>query len=162
MATPSRHVDGGFGRPAPVRPLPLTQAASERRFVLAYRAGDDVLRELLHFARDAGIEGATFTGLGALQEGAIAWWNPSTRRYEERPFRDQREVASLVGNVSLSPAGDDVEAHAHAVLGDRDGRAHAGHLLRGIVRPTLEVALVESASPLRRVRDEATGLSLLA
>jgi predicted DNA-binding protein with PD1-like motif len=37
-----------------------------------------------------------------------------------------------------------------------------GHFVSAVVRPTLEVLFVESSVPLRRVKDEATGLALLA
>jgi predicted DNA-binding protein with PD1-like motif len=51
--------------------------------------------------------------------------------------------------------------HAHAVVAKSDGSAHGGHLLQGIVRPTLEVVLSESPAWLHREVDEATGLPLI-
>jgi len=51
--------------------------------------------------------------------------------------------------------------HAHIVLGKSDGTAHGGHLLKGWVRPTLEVLVVESPNFLARTVDERPGLPLL-
>jgi predicted DNA-binding protein with PD1-like motif len=48
------------------------------------------------------------------------------------------------------------------VLGRRDGTALGGHLLRGVVNPTLEVVLTESPAQLRKRVDERTGLALIA
>lgn len=43
----------------------------------------------------------------------------------------------------------------------RDGTIRGGHLLEARVRPTLEMALVELPTRLKRKTDEETGLSLL-
>jgi len=49
----------------------------------------------------------------------------------------------------------------HCTVGKRDGSAHAGHLLQGHVRPTLEVLMIESPQHLHRYHDDNTGLALL-
>jgi predicted DNA-binding protein with PD1-like motif len=49
----------------------------------------------------------------------------------------------------------------HVVLGKSDATAHGGHLLEAVVRPTLEVILVESPKHLRRRHDPETGLGLI-
>jgi predicted DNA-binding protein with PD1-like motif len=51
--------------------------------------------------------------------------------------------------------------HAHVVVGKADGTAHGGHLLAAVVRPTLEVILVESPRHLQRRHDAETGLALI-
>jgi len=43
-----------------------------------------------------------------------------------------------------------------------DGTAHGGHLVEAVVRPTLEVILVESPQHLRRRHDPESGLALIA
>ena len=48
------------------------------------------------------------------------------------------EVLSLIGELSLTDA--DPQIHAHVVLGRAEATARGGHLIRGIVRPTLEVS----------------------
>ena len=53
------------------------------------------------------------------------------------------------------------KVHAHLVLGKRDGTAHGGHLIRAVVRPTLEVILTESPAHLRKEHDQETGLALI-
>ena len=58
-------------------------------------------------------------------------------------------MLSAIGDVAV---GDDGNAslHVHIVLGLSDGSTRGGHLLEGKVRPTLEVALAEAPSTLRR------------
>lgn len=138
----------------------IGRAGDERRFMIVLDTGDEVLDEIQRAASEASVEGATFSAIGALREATLAFWDPAERRYHELPVSDQAEVASLIGNVSHAPDGS-LKAHAHAVLGGRDGAALAGHLLRGIVHPTLEIHLIESAQPMTRRVDEATGLPLL-
>jgi hypothetical protein len=52
--------------------------------------------------------------------------------------------------------------HAHVVVGDSQGRARAGHLLEGHVRPTLELVLTETPAELHKRLDDASGLALIA
>jgi len=51
--------------------------------------------------------------------------------------------------------------HAHVVLGKSDATAHGGHLLEGVVRPTLEVVLTELPRQLHRRLDRESGLALI-
>lgn len=132
-----------------------------RRILLVLETGEEVIASVARFARERGIQGATFTGLGALRNGVLAYWDAETRAYEEHPLDEQMEVASLTGNVAVGPGATGIKVHAHAVLGTRDASARAGHVIRGIVHPTLEILLVETASPLAREKDDVTGLPLL-
>jgi predicted DNA-binding protein with PD1-like motif len=43
----------------------------------------------------------------------------------------------------------------------RDGSAWGGHLLEGVVRPTLEIIVTESPQSLVRRPDPETGLALI-
>lgn len=73
---------------------------------------------------------------------------------------EQCEVLSAIGDVAI---GDDGKPslHVHAVLGLRDGSTKGGHLLDGIVRPTLEVTLVETPGHLRRRKRPELGIALI-
>ena len=42
-----------------------------------------------------------------------------------------------------------------------DGSAKGGHLLRGVVRPTLEIVLHRSPAHLRKRHDAASGMALI-
>lgn len=55
----------------------------------------------------------------------------------------------------------DPQVHAHAVVAAADGHTLGGHLLRAVVRPTLEVIVTESPAHLRRSTDPGTGLALI-
>lgn len=132
---------------------------AERSFVLVMDRGDEALDCLTRFAREQQLSAARFTGLGAFSEVVLGFFDWETKSYLRIPLREQVEVASLVGDVTLGPDGPQV--HAHVVVSGRDGRALAGHLLEGRVRPTLEVMLIESPAQLRRQHDPESGLALI-
>ena len=127
--------------------------------ILVLRTGDDALDAIKELAVRNGIEGASFSAIGAFQTATIAYWNWDTKEYEHIEVAEQVEVLTLTGNVARS--GNDPRLHAHVILGRRDGSTIGGHLIRGLVRPTLEVFLIDYGMRLARTRDETTGLRLL-
>ncbi len=136
-----------------------TQSLAAHRHLLVFDTGDDFLNRLTEFAKANRIEGASFFGIGALQQATVAYWNWDTKEYENIEVSEQVEVLALSGSVARSDG--DVKIHAHTVLGRRDGSTVGGHLVRATVRPTLEVFIADHATRLARRRDAATGLWLL-
>ena len=127
--------------------------------VLVLHTGNDALAAITEFAVRNRIEGASFSAIGAFQEATIAYWNWDTKKYEHIEVPEQVEVLALTG--SIARAGNDPKLHAHVVLGRRDGSTIGGHLVRAVVRPTLEVFMVDFGARLTRRKDQATGLWLL-
>jgi predicted DNA-binding protein with PD1-like motif len=137
----------------------LISDAPQRTFALVFDKGDEVLENLLAFAREHGLAAAEFTGLGALSDAVLGYFDWQRKDYVRIPIDEQVEVLNLTGNVAL--ADGEPKLHAHIVLGKADGTAHGGHLLGGHVRPTLEVIVTESPRHLERRSDPETGLALL-
>jgi predicted DNA-binding protein with PD1-like motif len=135
------------------------EATRPRSWVLVFGVGDDPVPELERFARDHGLRGAHFTGIGAFSDAVVAFFEWSSRTYRDIPVREQVEVLSLAGDVAEGDGGWVV--HAHAVLGRADGAAVGGHLRAAHVRPTLEVVLEETPVHLVRVHDPESGLALI-
>ena len=132
----------------------------EKTFVLIFATGDEAIAGMTAFAREKGLAASHFTAIGAFQEAILGYFNLEKKDYEKIPVREQVEVLSLVGDISLSEKGEP-KIHAHVVLGRSDGTTRGGHLVEGRVRPTLEVMLVESPRHLRRKHDPETGLGLI-
>ena len=133
--------------------------ARRRDFLLVLDGGDDVIPSLIAFAQQSGITGASFFGIGAFSRATVAYWNKTTKVYEEIAVDEQVEVLSISG--SLATAGQEIKLHAHVTLGKRDGSAIGGHLLRATVYPTLEVFVRDTGGRLVREKDAGTGLMLL-
>ncbi len=127
--------------------------------LLVLDTGDEVIATLREYAKKNGIEGASFSGIGALQEATIAFWNWDTKQYEQIEVADQVEVLAIHGSIAW--AEDEVKIHAHVALGRRYGAAIGGHLVRAIVRPTLELFVSDLRTRLTRRKDDETGLWLL-
>jgi predicted DNA-binding protein with PD1-like motif len=137
----------------------LGGAEGNRRIAIVLSTDDNIKESLRAFATSHALTGC-FHGIGAVRHATIAFWNPTTREYEHTEIGEQAEVVSLIGNLALTR--DAFKMHAHVVLGLRGGRTVGGHLVDGVVHPTLELLFLESTPTLRREKDSATGLDLLA
>jgi predicted DNA-binding protein with PD1-like motif len=128
-------------------------------FVLVFDTGDTVIETLTRFARENSVTAAFFFGIGAFEQVTLAFFDLAKKEYEHISLNEQVEVTSLLGNISMFNG--EPKIHAHAVIGKRDGSAHSGHLIDGIVRPTLEVFITVSKGELRRSLDPITNLPLM-
>jgi predicted DNA-binding protein with PD1-like motif len=132
----------------------------ERTFVLILDQGEEAFRTVSEFADRQHISGASVTAIGAFETAKVGWFDIAAKTYKPIFVAEQCEVLSLAGDIAQ---GDDGRAslHLHAVLGLRDGSVRGGHLLQGIVRPTLEVTVVETAAHLRRKKHPELGIALI-
>jgi uncharacterized protein len=131
----------------------------EKTTVLVLESGEEVMDELLSFARRERLKSGRFTAIGAFERVILGYFDVGRKHYRKIPIQEQVEVLSLVGDVALK--GDEPQIHAHVVVGKADGSAHGGHLLEAHVRPTLEVVLMVSPEHLCRFTDQETGLALI-
>ncbi len=129
-------------------------------YAVIFETGDEVMSGLKGFASDQHLDSSHFTAIGAFREATLGYFDIELKEYRKNPIREQVEVLSLVGDVSLDPKGEP-QVHAHVVVGREDGTTRGGHLLNAIVRPTLEVMLVETPSALKRKFDADAGLALI-
>src|SRR5207245_973127 len=125
-----------------------------------FETGDEPMAGLTRFARDHDVSAAHFTGIGAFSDVTLGYFEWRAKEYRPIALGEQVEVLALIGDVALKD--DQPVVHAHVVVGRSDGSACGGHLIRGHVRPTLEVILSESPAHLRKRYDETTGLALIA
>ena len=121
----------------------VNEASGQRTFVVVLDPGEEALAALTAFAVDQKAGSASLTAIGAFERATVGWFDPRAKTYRKIPIDEQCEVLSAIGDIAL---GDDGKPslHVHAVLGLSDGTTRGGHLLEGIVRPTLEVTLVEA------------------
>lgn len=138
----------------------LWEQAGERTFVVVLDAGDEAFSAITGFANANSIGGASLTAIGAFERVTIGWFDLRARTYRPIEIDEQCEGLSLIGDIAV---GDDGKAslHMHAVLGLKDGSTRGGHFLKGVVRPTLEVTIVESPAHLRRRSQPGLGIALI-
>ena len=136
------------------------QQAGERTFVLVLASGEEAFSAISDFAANNRLSGASLTALGAFERVSVGWFDIAAKAYRAIEIEEQCEGLSLLGDIAL---GDDGKPslHMHAVLGLSDGTTRGGHFLKGIVRPTLEVTIVETPAHLRRRRRPELGIALI-
>ncbi len=137
----------------------LINEQGERTYALIFETGDEAADGLLKFAKENQLGGSHFTAIGAFYDVTLGYFDWETKEYEENRINEQVEVISLIGDIALKDGKPKV--HAHVTVAKRDGTAHGGHLLKALVRPTLEVIITESPRKMQRKYDEASGLALI-
>jgi predicted DNA-binding protein with PD1-like motif len=114
---------------------------------------------LTTLAADEGIRAAEISGIGAFESAVIGFYDLESQEYDRIPVKEETEVLSLLGNLSVTDEGPRV--HAHVSLGRRDGSGLGGHLFEGRCGATLEIFVREEPGELRRIPDPTAGLPLL-
>jgi predicted DNA-binding protein with PD1-like motif len=135
------------------------QADGQTTWVLVFDTDDEFMTELQRFAREQRLGGSHFSGIGAFRRAVLGYFDWDSKDYKRNPIEEQVEVVTLTGFVTEGDDGPKI--HAHVALGRADGLAYGGHLLEGVVRPTLELEITESPRHLRRREDPETGLPLI-
>ncbi|PWE53746.1 DNA-binding protein [Metarhizobium album] len=137
-----------------------TNPWSERNWVLVLDEGEEAFDAMSRFAQENEIAGASLTAIGAFRSATLGFFDFATKKYKEIPVDSQTEVLSAIGDVAV---GDDGKAslHLHAVLGFEDGSTKGGHFIRGVVHPTLEIIIRESAVGFRRRKRDDLGIALI-
>jgi uncharacterized protein len=130
------------------------------QYVLRFDPGEEVMAVLRDFAARRDIRGGYFQGIGAFSRVQLRYFDVRENRYKPNDLDEQVEVVSLLGSIARD--GDTPVLHVHVSVADAQARSHSGHLSAGVVRPTLELFLTGFPKPLRRRKDPATGLELLA
>jgi hypothetical protein len=131
----------------------------QKTFAVILESGEEVMQKIMEFAKAQKISASQFTAIGAFSETIVGFFDFSIKDYKKIPFKQQMEVLTLNGDITLFKG--EYKIHAHVVLGKEDGRAHGGHLLKATVHPTLEIILNESPAYLSREMDKESGLALI-
>jgi predicted DNA-binding protein with PD1-like motif len=136
------------------------EQAGERTFVVVLDAGDEAFAAITDFANKNHLGGASLSAIGAFERATVGWFDLRSKTYHPIESGQPCEGLTLLGDIAI---GDDGTAslHMHAVLGLSDGTTRGGHFLKGIVRPTLEVTIVETPAHLRRRKQAGLGIALI-
>jgi hypothetical protein len=138
----------------------LSDSEAGRTFVVVLDSGEEAFRSISDFAEIQNIAAAAVTAIGAFEHATVGWFDFASKSYRQIPVTEQCEVLSAIGDIAAGDEGKP-SLHLHAVLGLSDGSTRGGHLLEGIVRPTIEVMVTESPAHLRRRKRPELGIALL-
>ena len=127
-------------------------------YVVSIDNHEEIVASLAQFCMEQGILSGRIDGIGAVNSATLRFLDPVTKKYVDRTFDEQMEIAALVGNISEKDG--KVYLHLHATFGRRDYTAVAGHLLCSLVNGACEVFVTRYTCPVGRRFDEETGLNL--
>ena len=140
--------------------------------MLVLASGEEAIGSIKIFAKSQNLSGSSVAGIGAFSTCSFGHFNPLTKAFTRNDLWEQAEVVALTGNIA-GDVGEDTEdhdgdeegdgphLHIHCVVGLKDATTRGGHLIQGIVSPTMELIIEESPVHLSRGIDRASGLVLL-
>jgi predicted DNA-binding protein with PD1-like motif len=130
-----------------------------RTYLLVFHTGQEVMKGLLAFAQTHELVAGHLTGIGAISDAEIGYFDPVTKTYLRSRESAQREVLSMTGNLALYDNAPFF--HVHVALGERGGGGRGGHLFAATVLPTVELVLTTYPKPFQRANDPEWNLPLL-
>lgn len=131
----------------------------QKTYAIVLDSGEEAMEQILAFANEKKIAASQFTAIGALSETTVGFFDFSIKDYKKIHFNQPMEVLSLIGDITILK--DEYKVHGHIVLAKEDGDAYGGHLMKGIVHPTLEIILTGSPAYLQRKMDKDAGIPLI-
>jgi predicted DNA-binding protein with PD1-like motif len=150
------------GRAAESTDLPKAELLNDgdaKTYLLVFHTGQEVMKGLLAFARKHKLVAGHLTGIGAISDAVIGYFDPEKKTYLRLHEPGQHEVLSLTGNLALYD--NEPFYHVHVALDLRDGSDRGGHLFEMTVRPTVELVLNTYPKAVRRRIDSEWDLPLL-
>ena len=126
------------------------------RYIVSIADRVELMKTLDDFCTDRNIVLGAISGIGAVEEATLRFFDPSIKQYIDRTFQGQMEIVNLTGNISTMDG--KLYLHVHVTLGSRDYRAIAGHLLRATIHGAGE--LMVETFPGRVERSYAPGVGL--
>ena len=118
----------------------------------------DIVPALTDFIQQENIRAGEVTGIGAVSEATLRFFNPSTKKYVDKTFTEQMEITNISGNIS------EVEGktmlHLHITLGREDYTALAGHLSDAKIQGAAEFIIYPLNTRVVKVKDADLGINL--
>jgi predicted DNA-binding protein with PD1-like motif len=127
--------------------------------IIVIDKGELFIETLTRYCTQAGIQNASFSGLGAVDQLECGYYALEEKRYSFTTYEEMVEVVSLTGNVMRK---DDAPfVHVHGVFTDTQNNAFGGHIKEMRVGVTLEITLTAHHTSLSRQLNESIGLFLI-
>lgn len=123
-------------------------------------AGEEVLESLTVYLKERRIVGGVISGIGAVKDTTLGYFDLPSREYQRREFPEEMELINLTGNITWVDEAPFI--HAHATISGADYLAKSGHLFGATVAITGEFFIWPSEIKLPRELDQRTGLKLIS
>lgn len=127
------------------------------KYIVSIHTGEEIVKALTSFCEEKKIKSGTISGLGAINEVALRFFNPATKKYVDKVFREQMEISNLTGNISIMDGKEYL--HMHITVGGADYSARAGHLLSAILNGAGEFVVEDFGEKVERTHNPSLGLN---
>ncbi len=133
------------------------QSIEEHNLIVARLFTDeDLVESLREICRKHEVTAAIIISvIGQLKQFTLGYFDG--RKYLYDDFPEVHELLSVAGMVSRSREDDEYQFHLHAVVGNKEKQTFGGHLTKGLVQHTSEIALLKTHIKVKRKMEE-TGL----
>lgn len=128
------------------------------KYIVSVKNNIDIVKALAAFCTDRKIQAGAISGVGAVNDMTLRFFNPATKKYTDKRFKEQMEIANLTGNISVMDG--KTYLHLHATAGKADYKAVAGHLLSAIVRGAGEFVVEDFGGKAERTFNPEIGLNM--
>ncbi|MEY8760182.1 PPC domain-containing DNA-binding protein [Chryseobacterium tongliaoense] len=129
----------------------------DNTFVVSLKNGSGIIESLTDFVVSQHIQSGEVTGIGAVSEATLRFFQPSTKKYVDKTFNEQMEVSNISGNVSEIDGKPLL--HLHITLGRQDYTALAGHLLDAKINGAGEFFFYPLNTKISKTKDEDAGIN---
>lgn len=131
-------------------------AGTTKPFILNLNRGENLFQAILHCAEKVGLQAASLSGLGALENPSVAFYHLNIKQYDTKLFPGIFELVSLNGNISFVDGKPFV--HIHTALGAADHSMFGGHLMDATVGVLAEITIIPLEGRIERRHIEELGL----
>ena len=128
------------------------------KYIVSINNHTEIVKALNAFCKEKGILSGSINGIGAIGELTLRFFNPKTKAYDDKTFREQMEISNLTGNISSM--NEQVYLHLHITVGRSDNSALAGHLLSAIQNGAGEFVVEDYSERISRTYNPDLGLNI--
>lgn len=122
--------------------------------------GEELMAKLKEVCKAEQISAGTISGIGASDYAVVALYEVNNRQYHSHSIEGEREMTSILGNVSQKDG--EVYLHVHAAFVDKTGKCTGGHLNEAWISGTCEVFIQCLDGKIGRTVDAGTGLNVFS
>jgi len=126
-------------------------------YIVSVDNQSNIVETLTDFIRNQDIYAGEVTGIGAVSEATLRFFNPATKDYVDKTFNEQMEVTNISGNVSEIAGRQTL--HLHITLGRADYTALAGHLLEAKINGAGEFIFYPLPTKVIKIKNENIGIN---
>jgi predicted DNA-binding protein with PD1-like motif len=126
-------------------------------YIVSVKDRSSIVETLTDFVISQNIKAGQITGIGAVNEATLRFFQPSSKQYVDKTFNEQMEVSNISGNVSELDGKPLL--HLHITLGRQDYTALAGHLLEAKIRGAGEFFFYPLNASVIKTKNEDVGIN---